>query len=445
MIENTTNSLVLSFFLSLLAPFLVKIKFLGKGLAILLSIIIFFIISLQIFNVSVVGPTYEIFLSGISLKIIQIIFFVLLFHTLYSGVTNKRFFTFFPLLMLMYISNIFLLSSKNVIMVFVSLQVLLMISLLFEYLYFSQNSDFKFSNSAFPHVLISVLLFAGIIFFIKGTSGPSLQNISVENVNFYILSLYIFFFVLLYLLGGHPFHFSNFFYFSHRGHELLFSQFFYVKIVSSFFFIQMLQKLILEIPFYFQGASSYFFNYFPLLGIIYLSFLSYKKRKLCEILPCFMGTYSAIATFSVNFESDDFSLLYTFFFLLISYSALLLSSFFYKTYENLKEKDYLFKVPFLILTGYFLISLVGLPFSYGHMTKFIFFGQVLKSSLNFGLVIILLSQVILGFSSFRLLYQLFIEYKSENLAFKKKSVNIFFLIIIVVLGSLSDTVLSLLL
>lgn len=323
-----------------------------------------------------------------------------------------------------YLASIFLFGATEFITFYVSLEILSILSysvIAFSNPRFSKESSMKFY---IQNVIISAIFLLSISLFYGSTGSLGFQDIDVKNQYLFILSLSFVFVVACFKLSIFPFHswIDDVYSSVEKAHSAV--ALMINKLILSYVFIILLQKLIAECAPYYQKIFVQGITILAIFSSFYGNMMALVQKRLKKII-----VYSTLAHSGYIFmtlclgPSEEFEkqlIFYLIFYFLSIVGAFLAIDSFIRNrekggdyYEALRGGFYRNKFGAICLMV-FMLSLAGFPLTVGLYVKyFLFSNYFLEGYITEALFI--LSSTVIGFFYYgKIILMLFIEIPSDK-------------------------------
>ena len=334
------------------------------------------------------------------IKLIGISNCVILFLNGYYSLQNVRSLLIFGFV---YLASILLISASDFVTFYISLEVLSILTystIVFSGCKYSKESSVKIY---IQNLIISAIFLLGVAFFYGSTGSLGPEDIDVKNQYLFILSLSFLFIAACFKLGVFPFHswiesiYSN----VDGGHSAI--VLIVNKLVLTYVFITLLQKLILECDPHYQKMFVQGATLLAIFSSFYGNMMALVQKYLKKIIVYSTLAHSGhILMLLCIGPGEDFEkqLMFclAFYSLSVIGAFLAINSLVYKGgdhYDALKGAFYRNKFGAIYLVV-FILSLAGFPLTIGLYVKYLLFSNYfLEGYLVEGLII--LSSTIISF------------------------------------------------
>lgn len=427
----------------------------GHIIGILLNILGSALILFHLLNINSIEITNVISLTDINFKICKIIFCLKLLFDL-KQLFIKR--SYCLLNMINGFSTILVLlifGTSNLLVYLVTFFLLMLNSVVL--LGFTDKNNPKALRYFITTIMAGFILFLGGVLFYFSTHSLSLVNLSVMNADLFCFSVVCFYFVALFATGVFPFYSQMFEVFKLCNGDMLFSYFFIHRIAWSYTSIKFLQRLLIECPVAYQAKMVEYFSYLPFISMLYIALLSISLKNIKEIFACFAIFYGSFCLIGFEFDYDYFQSKNIFSMILVSS---FLITFPFISLDTVLKKHNLSNFPvslkglkeielsWMVIFGYFLISLISLPMSFGFQTKVLFLADLYRDNFNYEIIVVLFSMLIISYWPIKMLIKVFVlnsDYEVKVDGLKKQYFAPIIFVSLIFLGIFSDSILNLIL
>ncbi len=265
---------------------------------------------------------------------------------------------------------------------------------------------FEFSKEAsvkyfIQGLLVSVFFLLGISFFFAATNSFLFTQLPYENMTFYVLASVLFCLVIFFKMGAFPFHSWVPEVYPQVDLGVLATNILLHKVVMGFSFLVLLKQMSLLIAEDYRTSFQLIILTVALLSAFYGNIIALTRSHLKKVL-----SYSSVAHGGymlmtiVLWDRDSYSSELTFylvFYAIAATGAFLLVNFFLKSED---DKSSCLKAGFAknplaaVLLSFFTLSLAGIPFTAGFVTKYLLFTSYYRHALLIPAFCILVSSII---------------------------------------------------
>ena len=349
-----------------------------------------------------------------------------------------------------HLGSIFLIGATEFIVFYIAMEIL---NLIFcSLVAFSNTGPSKESAVTFyiQNLIITGLFLLGISFFYGSTGGFTFVDFNIQNQQFYILSIVFLLAVAFFKIGLFPFHYWKRDVYSNISDGNTIMALTINKIILSYIFIILLQKLIFECSPDYQELFILIITTIAIFNAFYGNVMALVQKEVKKIIAYSSLAASGHIIMALCMEPNEnfnrqllfYLVFYCFFIIGVILALNILLQNKNDHYHILKGAFYKNKFAAICLL-IFILALAGVPLTAGFYTKYLLFSNYFRYGFMKETMIFLVSSIICFFYYGKIVLILFMgEQKQKIIPSKNLQINIIqlALLIIVVIGGIWPTV-----